>query len=130
DGRLTGEGGRRIGKSFSFSFTFSFSMLFGSRTSKRTKTILIPAGEEGDGRAVLGDGGGREVAAERDGGHHERAFAEERAGVEHGVAAHLGAVAEDRAEFFQAGVHGAGGQAERDGLLVEAEVGDHRTRAE
>ena len=43
----------------------------------------------------------RQIAAERDGRHDESASSEQRTGIEHGVAPHFRAIAEDRTEFAQ-----------------------------
>ena len=45
--------------------------------------------------------------------HDEGARAEERAGVEHGIAADFGFVAKNRAEFAEAGADDAGGVSSR-----------------
>ena len=64
-----------------------------------------------------------QVAAEGRAGHHERARADQRAGIQHGVAADLGLVPEHGAELLQAGAEGAAGQPHGHFALVEAEVG-------
>src|SRR4051812_22173605 len=62
---------------------------------------------------------GRQLAAERNRGRHERTRPEQRPGIEHGVAADLRAIAHDRAKFPQAGFVSGIGRADHDRLLIE-----------
>jgi len=82
----------------------------------------IPPRQQHHPAARLGDGGRRQAAGKGHGGHHQRALAEDGAGVEHGVAADLGVIADDGAEFTESGFKDGLRGADDDGLLIEAQI--------
>lgn len=77
-----------------------------------------------------GEGVGREVASEGNGGEYGGAFAENGSGLEDGVAAGFGVVTHERTEFAEISFNSPGGGLHSDGFLVEAEIGADCARAE
>ena len=76
------------------------------------------------------DGRRREIAAESHRRHHQRARPEQRARIQHGIAADFRPVADDRAEFPQTRLVNGPAHPHDDRLLVEPQVGTNHPGAQ
>ena len=76
------------------------------------------------------DGRRRHVSADGDRWRNEHARSEQRARIEHGVAAHFRTVAHNGAELPQPGFIGRIGGSYHDGLLVQPKIGADDARSE
>jgi len=93
------------------------------------ESLAGPADDDFHFGLVLGDGVGREEAAPEDVGVNHGAAAEDAAGVQDGVAAGFGVVAEEGAKLAQAGVKGGAIFFDGDIAGEELDVGDFHAGA-
>jgi len=111
--------------------SFSFSNRKGERErGRRTRKNLVAPGLRHNVGADAGNHGGRQETAERHGWHDQRTFAQDGAGLEHGVAPNLSVIAKDGAKFSQASIDVGIRQTHSDRFLIETKIGQNNTRTE